>query len=90
MTTKRILRYEVPVDDHVHEISLAGDPLSVECRDPYRLEFWAQWTDEVPETPRRFVAVGTGHRLPDKTICHWGTAITGGGLLVWHLIEVQS
>lgn len=101
----RIYRYEVPVDDQVHEFRLHGSPLSVGCRKADVVEFWAVHLDddemqrvlspgrEMP--PRRFRVVGTGHPIPERMPLHdgWryiGTAVAPGGALVWHLIEVAT
>lgn len=88
---RRIFRYEVPVDDMVHEIHGAGTPLAVGCRDPRVVEFWAINDSDVLPMPRFFTVVGTGHSL-DRLRCprHRGTAVAPGGALVWHLIEVES
>ena len=88
--TQRILRYEVPVDDQPHPITLsgAGTVLHVASRDTATVEFWAVHSGEAaPTVDRQFIVVGTGHSYPD----HWiyvGTAFAAGGALVWHLMEV--
>lgn len=86
-----ICRYEVPVDDQWHEFEIHSEPLAVACRNPRVVEFWAQYDDTIRSVaPRRFIVVGTGHRLPERQTRHVGTAIAPGGALVWHLREDQS
>lgn len=82
----RIYRYEVPVDDRWHEFDLTGDPLAVGCRSRGVVEFWACHSEIALSTHRTFLVVGTGHTLPTG-VRHWGTVVTPGGQLVWHLVE---
>ena len=83
---KRILRYEVPVDDQWHVHDLAGPIVHVAARDPRVVEFWALdedgWTRD-----SEFRVFGTGHPLPEGRLVHHGTVIVADGRLVWHLIE---
>lgn len=88
----RILRWEVPVDDQVHEFDFTGDVLAVGCRDIRVVEFWALAYDRAPGSwnrARRMYVVGTGQPLPDKLMGHRGTVVAPGGQLVWHLIELE-
>lgn len=39
--SRRVLRYEVPVDDQWHEIEVQGDVAHVGCRQADVVEFWA-------------------------------------------------
>ena len=92
----RIFRHEVPVDDKWHWIGLQGDPLSVGCRRLDVVEFWTIHSDDdsAESRERAFIVVGTGHELPyikdGERWRHWGTAVTPGGALVWHLLEATS
>jgi hypothetical protein len=88
--TRRIFRYEVPVDDQPHSFVLTTMPMSVGCRDPRIVEFWAINNDADEGRSRTFIVVGTGHPLPERIRGQWGTAVAPGGQLVWHLIEVES
>lgn len=82
--TRRIYRYQVPVDDAWHVIDGAGPPLHVDCRDPRFVEFWAY---EEPDAPARHYRVyGTGHSIVDEVAYYVGTAIDPGRRLVWHLM----
>lgn len=87
LATRRILRYEVPVDDAWHEIELrGGKPLHVAARRRDVVEFWAHHDESLPVTEtRRFIVVGTGHPLPSVPTHYHGTALAGE--LVWHLLE---
>jgi hypothetical protein len=89
---RRIFRYEVPVDDQLHTIALNAGPISVGCRQPDRVEFWAIHDDDAASYSgsRIFIVVGTGHPLPAKVRAVHGTAVAPGGDLVWHLVEVES
>ena len=85
---RRILRYEVPVDDCFHEFALSGEVLHVACRDPQaaKVEFWALDTGG-PPVQRGFVVAGTGQPLPWPPGARYvGTALAANGL-VWHLLE---
>jgi hypothetical protein len=84
-------RYEIPVDDQTHQISLTGDVLHVATRRVDVVEVWALAGSRPPQTHHVRV-VGTGHRLTagaGRLAAYWGTAIVPGGALVWHLFEVQ-
>jgi hypothetical protein len=87
---KRIFKYEVPVDNQVHEIELpTGQPiLHVDCPDGYGAVYlWAVFDPDLGVTKRRFQVVGTGQPLPDG-----GTPIASALAqpFVWHLIELPS
>jgi hypothetical protein len=84
---RAVHRYEVPVDDHAHDIELSGPIVHVDCRNADRVEIWAI-ADEQEPTVRTFRVFGTGQTLPDNA-AHIGTALAGrGGALVWHLFEL--
>lgn len=85
---RRILRYEVPVTDEPTTLELTGGIVHVGARQADTVEFWALegvW----PPAVRTFQVVGTGQPFPHDWQ-HIGSVITGGGLLVWHLLEVPS
>lgn len=86
MTTPKIYRYEVPVDDkwYVHELS--GGIKHVACRRHGVVEFWALHSGG-PTIRRAFRVFGTGQPLPDL-VEHRGTALDGG--FVWHLMESRG
>ena len=85
---RRVLRYTVPVDDAWHEFWLTGEIVHVDSRSPDVVEFWAVDTTPAEPTVRKFIVVGTGHPWPDHAgRCH-GSAITAGGALVWHFLEM--
>jgi hypothetical protein len=85
--SRRVLRWEVPVDDHVHEIG-GGRLLWVAARNLGVVE---AWTEEDGSQPARLaVVVGTGHPIPEDATDHLGSTFDAGGALVWHLYEVRS
>lgn len=83
--SNRIFRYEVPVDDQWHVITGTSDPLSVGCRNPGIVEFWA-WERPDVTMHTEYRVVGTGQPI-DGPMSHQGTAIAPGGHLVWHLVR---
>lgn len=91
--TARIIRFEVPVDDRWHTVTMPVGviPLHVACRRVDTVEFWVeQWqpTDGTHLTEnRRFRVYGTGHSYNPDTTIYRGTALTPEGGLVWHLFE---
>lgn len=86
--TREVRRYEVPVDDRPHALTLGGPILAVGCREPHVVEFWAMHDPAV--TWRRWFHVhGTGHELPDLAV-YVGTAVAPGGRFVWHLFETTN
>jgi len=88
-----VYRYEVPVDDTWHSITMHGkmstNPiLHVASRSPDTVEFWAEYRNWAGfEETRWFRVYGTGHQLPDWPMQHSGTAFAADGQLVWHLYE---
>jgi hypothetical protein len=85
---RRILRYEVPVDDQWHVIDLPRGPiLYVACRVADVVEFWALDAADGITLTRAFRVFGTGQPLPRAVGRHIGTAFAAGGRLVWHLME---
>jgi hypothetical protein len=83
--TKRIFRYEVPVDDQWHHIR-CGPILHVDCRHPAYVEFWAVPVDDEEDDveDHRLRVFGTGHEM-DAELVYEGTALAPGGF-VWHLM----
>jgi hypothetical protein len=98
---RRILRWEVPVDDQPHKIGggrvvhVAIRPQRIQGRD-HRVEVWTDETlaSEWPEGPDPQTATvqvfGTGQRLPETTGEHVGAAIEPDGVLVWHVVRVRT
>jgi hypothetical protein len=92
--TRRVFRYEVPVDDRSHAFRLTADPLHVEARRigvhplaPHVVDFWVEHTDGAPAV-RAFRVFGTGHLLPAGARWIGTTARTEEGF-VGHLYEIQ-
>jgi len=86
MGERRMYRYEIPVDDQAHVVTLTGEPLAFAATDTETVEFWAEHDDQAGRTDRAFRVVGTGHVIPDGA--RWvGTCPRHYGL-VWHLYEV--
>lgn len=87
---RKIYRYEVPIDDQVHEISLSGGEFPVVAAvvlaqsGPY-LEFWCVFDDGVDPVRHKFRVVGTGHEVKYNE-WHVLTAPRVDGL-VFHLVQ---
>ena len=83
-----VYRYEVPVDDAWHEITLSGPIMHVACRygNIAMVHFWALAGARTPYTARLRV-YGTGHDIP-LDAAYRGTAIAEP--LVWHLFEQET
>jgi hypothetical protein len=94
MAESTIHRYEIPVDDHWHILTLTGDVIHVAARRPEVVELWAVAGQDPPDK-HRYRVFGTGQPLPqrvettagDGPLLHVGTALAAGGQLVWHLFE---
>lgn len=99
MSHRRVLRWEVRVDDHWHEIG-GGRVVHVDNRPPAftglppRVEVWTEehLLDDWPASPpiaakRRVLVVGTGHQIPTTAIQHLGSVLDGP--FVWHLFAEQ-
>jgi hypothetical protein len=86
--TAQILRYEVPVDDQWHMLTLPGPIVHVATRRPEVVEVWAT-TDGFGSYEYELRVYGTGQPYPagNGEVCHVGTAIAPGGGLVWHLMQ---
>jgi len=81
---RRIIRWDVPVDDTAHEFPISGPIVHVAARSPQAVTFWTIESGHDP-VHHIFQVVGTGHPYPD----HWrhiGTALALDGALVWHLM----
>lgn len=79
-----IYRYEVPVDDQWHELTLSGAVVHVDSRRIASIEVWALCSDG-PTTRRQFRVYGTGQPIDEPNLRHVGTAVAP--TLVWHLME---
>jgi hypothetical protein len=87
--TRRMYRYEVPVDDQRHHFDLTFGPVAVRAADDRTVEFWAEHQDDERAYRRAFQVFGTGHDLPDEA--GWvGTCQRLPSGLVWHLFEVAT
>lgn len=86
----KIYRYEVPVDDQWHPLSLAGIVRHVATRRPDVVEVWANHCgEEYERVDKEFRVYGTGQEWPEN--CRYvGTALAPGGQLVWHLMERRT
>lgn len=83
-----IFRYEVPVDDQWHTLTLGGDIVHVAARRPDVVEVWAEhWHNSTWKLSRKFRVYGTGQ--PNVEGVHVGTALAADGALVWHLREMR-
>lgn len=89
---RRVLRWEVPVDDAWQAIG-HGRVLHIACR-PDSPDVVHVWTledgpDMSPgEVPSRNARVfGTGHNLPADVGNHLGSALTTDGVFAWHVFE---
>jgi hypothetical protein len=89
--TRRMFRYEVPVDGQPHTFELPGitdvyGPLHVNTTSE-GVEFWAEHDDDALVTRRTFQVFGTGDPLPDGAA--WvGTGSRSPDGHVGHLYEV--
>lgn len=99
MTGRTVYRYEIPVDDGVHELEFTGPILHVAARREDTVEVWHLHNPGEPARTRYFRVHGTGHPVPDGK--HVGTALTPArvvmgsvvtppGQFVWHLFEVDG
>ncbi len=86
--TRRVYRWEVPIDDKPHDIG-GGPVLHVALRgEPDVVHVW---TEELPRqesvwhVPRHVQVFGTGHNLPDGAY-HVGSCVAEP--FVWHLYAV--
>lgn len=87
--TRAMYRYEVGLDGPV-KIGLTGNPVAFAALGySAGIEFWAEHDDSLPEIPRTFVIVGTGHRIPDGAVYVGSAPRTPDGL-VWHLYELTA
>lgn len=98
MTSRRVLRYEIPIDDNFHEIP-AGKILHLsDYRQKHitgeraRIEVWVETTFDGSRVLSPIVGLqrvqvfGTGHPLPEDAT-HLATCLDGA--LVWHLYNVN-
>jgi hypothetical protein len=90
MTGRRMLRYEIPIDDQPHTIPLSRDPVAVAAvKTRFAVEFWAEDTPGARRAERTFQVFGTGHPLPGDA--QWiGTCARSDEGFAWHLYEVTS
>jgi hypothetical protein len=88
MTDRVVLKWPVSVDDRTHKIG-GGQIVHVACQFPRDVSVVMVWTieprNEGARLPKRKVQIfGTGQPLPFFAE-HLGSAVVGGGNLVWHL-----
>lgn len=94
---RRILRWEIPIDDQDHQVAASGPVIAAEARfQPAGgvLSFWtvefepaaAAWMERGEGTERTFRAFATGQPIPPRWRW-WATAPRVSGL-VFHLCEL--
>jgi hypothetical protein len=82
-------RYQVGLDGP-ETIGLTGEPAAFAALSySAGIEFWAEHDDALPEVPRTFTVVGTGHPVPDGAV-YAGTAPRTREGLVFHLYEIPG
>lgn len=97
---RRILRWDVPIDDQPHGIG-AGPVVHVDCRPPQIVGLPADrvevWTEErmpddgsFPSPTRKVQVFGTGHQLPTEVGRPLGSTQHWEGRLMWHLYTVRG
>lgn len=93
---RRILRWNVFVDDRPHRIG-SGRVVLVACRsEPDVVEVWTDetlpegWPATDCESHRAVQVFGTGHQIPPEAGHVLGSAIAHGGALVWHVVEMEN
>lgn len=89
---RRVLKWDVLVDDREHEIG-GGRVRLVACQHSHDVvQVWTEETDhpdwEFAARPRMVRVFGTGQPLPEAAN-HLGSVVTAGGALVWHVYEVR-
>lgn len=97
--SRRMLRYQVIVNDRPQTLRLSSNPVHVEAarlgvgpQAQHLVEFWAEgYIDGDPDgldMERTFQVFGTGHPLPEGARW-WGTTARTPEGFVWHLYEVH-
>lgn len=84
---KLVYRYEVPVDDKWHAITLKGPILHVGARHMFTVEFWAIHETAKAPTTLEFRAFGTGQPL-ERGALYVGTVVIDKP--VWHLFQRRA
>lgn len=85
---KVVYKFEIPFLDHItlplpkdaellHFASQGGAPM-----------IWALVDPTQPQQDRSFRLAGTGHPIEEEGLTFVGTAMFGGGALVFHLFEI--
>lgn len=90
--TWSIWRFAVEITDEVvlhmprgARVLAVGPPRSVADL----LDLWAEVNPKLTLEPRAFAVVGTGRPVPSSG--HYvGTALSDGGLLIWHVYELGA
>jgi hypothetical protein len=90
-TERRVLRWNVPVNDSWHQIG-AGQVLHVAVRsDRALVEVWTleelrpDWPKSDVKAKRTVRVYGTGQPIMDADIEYLGSALVPGERLVWHV-----
>lgn len=93
--SKTIYKYAVPVAGEIHSFDLPRPAEIIRVASqhdfPGTVFFWAVVDPAVTDTRRRhFTVVGTGHIWPVVSARYIGSAEVANGVLVWHLLELDS
>lgn len=94
MTTKRVYRYEMRVDDSTTvDLPVGAEILKFAARDqhPDVIEFWALVNPEARVAAHLFRVAGTGHDIKEAdTWVYVDSVITARGALVWHVFRMET
>ncbi|MEU6709977.1 hypothetical protein ABZ897_00745 [Nonomuraea sp. NPDC046802] len=95
LMARRMLRYQVVVNDRPQTFRLGGTPVHVEGArvgvgpdTQHVVWFWAEGAPDFDEIEYTFQVFGTGHPLPEGAQW-WGTTARTPEGLVWHLYQVS-
>lgn len=86
---RRILKWQVPVDDHDHPIG-SGRVVHVGSQhgDFRAVQVWTDEPDSENVTVRSARVYGTGQPLPEDDE-HVGSVVVENGALVWHVLASE-
>lgn len=79
-TMKPQCSHDMPKDAQLLSVREQGDEICM----------WALVDPEAEKETRHFVGFGTGHDVPDRPMTFIGTAHLHGGMLVFHVFELDD
>lgn len=87
---RTIWKYKIPIQDHCQiEMPKGAEILCFDAQDDTPC-IWCLVDPMAKNELRKFRLVGTGHAITERHLSYFGTCQLRGGMLIYHLFEMEE